>query len=70
MLCDKAKTTLELFPAGLANEEATVIPPSIIAIGDHAFYDCTNLTNVVIPQKVTKIDARAFGLDNKLNTIT
>ncbi len=70
MLCDKAKTTLMLFPAGLANDEATVIPPSITAIGDHAFYDCTNLTNAVIPQKVTKIGARAFGLDNSLNSIT
>lgn len=70
MLCDKAKTTLRLFPAGLANDEATVIPPSITAIGDNAFYYCKNLTNIVIPQKVTKIGARAFGLDSKLNTIT
>lgn len=70
MLCDKAKTTLKLYPAGLINDEATVIPPSITAIGDYAFYDCENLTNVVIPQKVSKIGKRAFGLDNKLNSIT
>lgn len=69
MLCDKKKTTLVLFPSGRANQEATVIPPSITTIGEKAFYDCPNLTNVVIPQKVTKISARAFGLDKNLNSI-
>ena len=69
MLCDKKKTTLVLFPSGLANQEATVLPPSITTIGEKAFYDCPNLTNVVIPQKVTKISARAFGLDKNLNSI-
>lgn len=69
MLCDKKKTTLVLFPSGKANQEATVLPPSITTIGEKAFYDCPNLTNVVIPQKVTKISARAFGLDANLNSI-
>ena len=69
MLCDKKKTTLVIFPSGLANQEATVLPPSITTIGEKAFYDCPNLTNVVIPQKVTKISARAFGLDKNLNSI-
>ncbi len=70
MLCDKNKSTLVLFPSGQANKEATVLPPSITTIGEKAFYDCLTLTNIVIPQKVTKIGPRAFGLDKNLNSIT
>ena len=70
MLCDKTKTTLQIFPPGQAKKDLVLLPPSLTAIGDYAFYDCPNLTSVVIPQKVEKIGKRAFGLDSKLTQMT
>ena len=70
MLCDKTKTTLQIFPPGQAKRDLVLLPPSLTAIGDYAFYDCPNLTSVVIPQKVEKIGKRAFGLDSKLTQMT
>ncbi|WP_196801141.1 leucine-rich repeat protein [Prevotella sp. AGR2160] len=69
MLFDKSKTTLLIFPPGQAQKDLVVLPPSVTAIGDYAFYDCPNLTNVVIPRKVKKIGKRAFGLDTNLKSI-
>ena len=48
----------------------TLLPPSITAIGEYAFYDCKKLKNVTIPNKVTSIGKRAFGLCDNLNTVT
>lgn len=70
MLCDKTKTALQIFPPGQAKKDLVLLPPSLTAIGDYAFYDCPNLTSVVIPQKVEKIGKRAFGLDSKLTQMT
>ena len=64
------KETLVIFPPGKANDKFTLLPPSITEIGEYAFYDCSNLENVVIPNKVEKIGKRAFGLCSNLNTIT
>ena len=69
-LLSKDKETLLIFPPGKANENFTLLPPSIVKIGDYAFYDCTKLTNVAIPNKVTTIGKRAFGLCKNLNTVT
>lgn len=69
MLCDKTKAILRLFPAGHAKEDVVLLPPSITEIGANAFYMCTPLTSVVIPQKVKKIDSRAFGYCNNLKYI-
>ena len=70
MLCDKGKTTLVLFPQGQATDNAaTLLPPSLTAIGNYAFYECKKLKSVVIPQKVTSIGKRAFGLCTNLNSI-
>ena len=69
-LLSKDKETLLIFPPGKANENFTLLPPSIVKIGDYAFYDCTKLTNVTIPNKVTTIGERAFSLCKNLNTIT
>jgi len=64
------KETLVIFPPGEANSNFTLLPPSITKIGDFAFYDCKKRENVVIPNKVTSIGERAFGLCNNLNTVT
>lgn len=70
MLLNKDKTTLVLFPPAKANDQFTLLPPSITALGDYSFYTCTNLKNVVIPNKVTSIGERTFGMCSNLNTIT
>ena len=69
-LLSKNKQELMIFPPGKANDRFTLLPPSIIKIGDYAFYDCKKLKNVTIPNKVKHIGKRAFGLCDNLNTIT
>ena len=39
---------------------SVIIPESVTAIGNYAFYSCSNLTNVIIPKGVTAIDDAAF----------
>lgn len=70
MLLTKDKETLVIFPAGKANDTFTLLAPSIKTIGDYAFYECENLRNVTIPNKVTSIGKRAFGFCENLNTVT
>ena len=43
---------------------------SVTAIGDHAFYGCTRLTNITIPNSVTAIGDKAFSLCAVLASIT
>lgn len=69
-LLSKNKEKLIIFPSGKANDQFTLLPPSIKEIGEYAFYDCKELKNVTIPNKVTTIGKRAFGLCSNLNTIT
>ncbi|MCI6672370.1 MAG: leucine-rich repeat protein [Prevotella sp.] len=68
-LLTKNKETLVLFPHGKAHAKFTLLPPSITKIGDYAFYECENLTSVMIPNKVTSIGARAFSLCKNLKDI-
>lgn len=65
-LLTKDKQTLVLFPHGKAHAKFTLLPPSITKIGDYAFYECVNLTSVMIPNKVTSIGDRAFSLCKNL----
>lgn len=70
ILLTKDKQTLVLFPPGKANDKFTLLPPSITTIGEYSFYECLALKNVTIPNKVTKIGKRAFGLCKNLHTVT
>ena len=70
MLLTKDKETLVLFPPGKANDKFTLLAPSISKIGDYAFYQNENLKNVVIPNRVTSLGKRSFGLCPNLNTVT
>ena len=48
----------------------TVIPSSVTAIGDDAFYYCLGLTNVTIPDGVTSIGQNAFWHCEGLTSLT
>ena len=47
----------------------TIIPNSVMSIGDAAFYDCYNLTDIIIPNSVTSIGNSAFFACSKLTSI-
>jgi hypothetical protein len=59
VLYNKAITTLIAYPGGLVG--TFTIPSGVISIGYGAFFDCTFLTFVAIPDSVTLIDDLAFG---------
>ena len=42
---------------------------SVTSIGEYAFYRCTTLTNVVIPDSITSIGASAFSYCTKLESV-
>ncbi|MCQ2254369.1 MAG: leucine-rich repeat domain-containing protein [Bacteroidaceae bacterium] len=69
-LLSKDKETLVIFPPAKANDRFTLLPPSITKIGDYAFYSCSILKNLTIPNKVKSIGERSFGNCPNLNTIT
>ena len=48
----------------------TIIPNSVIGIGDMVFYDCSGLTSVTIPNTVTSIGYEAFRGCSGLTSIT
>lgn len=69
ILLNKDKTVLKTFPAGKAGTYYTMLPPTVEEIGPWAFYYIRNLENITIPEKVNKIDAYAFDMCDKLNTV-
>ena len=44
----------------IAGSNSTIIPNSVTAIGENAFFGCTGLTSIVIPGSVTSIGSEAF----------
>ena len=53
----------------IAGCSTTVIPKSVMSIGNGAFYDCSNLTSINIPENVTEIGSSAFSGCSNLTTI-
>ena len=52
------------------NEITEVVLDSITVVGDYAFYNCSSLKNITIPNSVTSIGNRAFSNCNNLMNIT
>lgn len=69
-LCTKDLSTLYIFPIGKASKGFALMPPSLTAIGDYAFYDGgSDLTRVCIPKKVNTLGTRTFGLSKSITEI-
>ena len=49
--------------------KTTIIPNSVVSIGDGAFYCCSGLTSVTIPNSVTSIGYYAFGSCSDLTSV-
>ncbi len=60
--CDESVTTV-IIPADINGISA-------ISIGDSAFFDCTSLTSITIPDSVTSIGYSAFAQCTSLTSIT
>lgn len=71
-LLSKDKKTLVYYPEGmtLIGKVFTPLAPSIETIGDYAFYNNQKIEHIVIPNKVTTLGKRAFGLCYNLKKIT
>jgi len=48
----------------------TEIPQTVVAIGEEAFYGCSNLDIVTIPNTITSIGSNAFGNCNGITSLT
>ena len=63
-IIEKATNTLV---AGCKN---TVVPSTVTAIGESAFYELTNLTSITIPNSVTSIGESAFANCQSLSSVS
>ena len=68
VLFNKSQTTLIQYPG--AWPAATRSPTASPASGDYAFYGCTSLTSVTIPNSVTSIGDWAFYRCTSLTSVT
>ncbi|MBR1752190.1 MAG: leucine-rich repeat protein [Ruminococcus sp.] len=58
VLYNKDKTILLCCPGG---KSSLAIPDSVTSIGNSAFFECMNFTNITIPDSVTNIGDEAFS---------
>lgn len=52
------------------NIRFVVIEDGVTSIGQNAFYDCGNLTEITVPQSMADFTGYAFGFNDSLTTIT
>ena len=64
--CDGTVTSIKI-PSNVESNGQTY---TVTSIGNFAFYDCTGLTSVDIPDGVTSIGDRAFGNCTELTSVT
>ena len=69
VLFNADRTLLHTYPAG-KSDLSYRIPGSVTAIGDWAFYNCTNLTSVTIPGSIAAIEGSAFSHCSNLTSAT
>jgi len=63
-------TAISPKPTGSVTIPATLGGKSVTSIGDYAFWLCSSLTSVTIPNSVTNIGASAFSGCNGLTSVT
>ncbi|MDO4511474.1 MAG: leucine-rich repeat protein [Bacteroidales bacterium] len=68
ILFSKDKTTLVCYPFGKGGTTYT-IPAGVTTIGDNAFRDLVNFTNITIPNGVKTIGSQTFSYCNGLTKI-
>jgi len=66
-LLDKAQTTLICCPAGKIGDY--VVPSTVTAIEDDAFYLCKYLDSIILPANLESVGNQSFRLCNRLTTI-
>ncbi|MDR0569336.1 MAG: leucine-rich repeat domain-containing protein [Spirochaetaceae bacterium] len=59
ILFDKQMRTLLQYPSGKSGSSYT-IPRSVVAVGDGAFIECSNLKSVIMPNSVVSVGELAF----------
>ena len=67
---DTASTTINTHTYTDGKTEHTIAISGLNSIGEYAFYGCTNLTSVTIPNSITSIGNAAFTLCSSLTNIT
>ena len=68
-LYSKDGTIIIKYPIGKSNTTFE-IPEGVTTVGDNAFYDCYNLTSIVIPDSVIDIEHGAFCGSTNLTSVT
>ena len=68
VLFNKRQTVLIEYAGGKGG--GYTIPNSVTSIGTHAFYDCNNVTNIMLPSCVTNIGISAFYSCRGLASVT
>ncbi len=67
VIFNKNQSQLVLCPTG--RTDAYALPNSVTSIRHNAFYNCNNLTSIIIPESVTSIGNEAFYNCNNLTSI-
>ena len=69
VLYNKSRTVLICYPAGKKDKNYKILD-SVTAIYRYAFYGCTSITSITIPNSVTNIGESAFSGCSNLTSIT